>query len=152
MFEANSETRISQGVLPKLRWWHGVFLGAGVVYCPGTLLVITVLLLPLGVLWLTDRGFSRQRLVVMLFYVGAVMVRPLHHVWLAQGAWYACFRIVQDQTLLILDWGAIAVAWIVSEVSTMVARYIGAQRARSERAKLELRIKALEDEWSLSSS
>nr|WP_294914302.1 hypothetical protein [uncultured Neokomagataea sp.] len=138
-------------VLPDLRWWHGLFLGAGLMYCPGVVLVLCVLLLPVAVLMMIDTRADRQRLVIILFYIGAVMVGPLHHVWVERGAWFACVRTIEDETLLILDWCALAFAWLVSEISTVVARFIGGQRIRAERIRLEKRVTALEEEWGLNS-
>ncbi|GBR47249.1 hypothetical protein [Neokomagataea thailandica] len=138
-------------VFPDLRWWHGLFLGVGVMYCPGVVLVLCVLLLPVAVLMMIDTRADRQRLVIMLFYIGAVMVRPLHHVWGGRAAWPVCVQIVEDEKLLILDWCALAFAWFVAEASTVVARFIGGQRLRVERVRLEKRVTALEEEWGLSS-
>lgn len=138
-----------EAVFPELRWWHGLFLGAGLMYCPGIMLVMGVLLLPAIVLVMVDLRADRQRLVIMLFYLGAVMVRPLHHVWMAQAEWAACVRIIDDEKLLIVDWCALAFAWLVSEISTVVARFMGGQRIRLERARLEKRVSVLEEEWGL---
>lgn len=129
------------------KWWHGLILGLLLAYVPGSLLVGGVLLLPLVVLHFVDPDADRQRMMIVMFYLGAVMVHPLRTAWLAHGDWQSCVQQITQPMTLILDWMAVGVAWLVAEVSAIGARLWYADYARRERRAIEKRIEALRKEW-----
>jgi len=129
------------------KWWHGLILGLLLAYVPGSLLVGGVLLLPLVVLHFVDPDADRQRMMIVLFYLGAVMVHHLRAAWLAHGDWQTCVQQITQPITLILDWMAVGVAWLVAEASAIGARLWYADYARRERRAIEKRIAALRDEW-----
>lgn len=133
----------------SLKWWHGLILGLLLAYVPGSVLVGGVLLLPLLVLRLADPRADRQRMMIALFYLGAVMVHPLREAWLLRGDWHACLAEITRPTLLALDWAAIGVAWFVSEFSALVTKLWYLETARRERKSVETRIAALREEWGI---
>lgn len=136
-----------RGGLTGFKWWHGLILGLLLAYVPGSLLVGGVLLLPLVVLHFVDPDADRQRMMIVLFYLGAVMVHPLRAAWLAHGDWQTCVQQITQPLTLILDWMAVGVAWLVAEASAIGARLWYADYARRERRAIEKRITALRDEW-----
>ncbi|GAC88724.1 hypothetical protein Gbth_006_015 [Gluconobacter thailandicus F149-1 = NBRC 100600] len=133
--------------MPGFKWWHGLILGLLLAYVPGSLLVGGVLLLPLVVLHFVDPDADRQRMMIVLFYLGAVMVHPLRAAWLAHGDWQTCVQQITQPMTLILDWMAVGVAWLVAEVSAIGARLWYADYSRRERRAIEKRINALREEW-----
>lgn len=136
-----------RGGLTGFKWWHGLILGLLLAYVPGSLLVGGILLLPLVVLHFVDPDADRQRMMIVLFYLGAVMVHPLRAAWLAHGDWQTCVQQITQPLTLILDWMAVGVAWLVAEASAIGARLWYADYARRERRAIEKRITALRDEW-----
>lgn len=132
---------------PGFRWWHGIIIGLMLSYVPGSLLVAGVLLLPMVVLRLFDPNADGQRLMIVLFYVGAVMVHPLHEAWAANGDWETCIAQITQPVTLALDWLAAGAAWLVAEASAIGGRLWNAEVARRERKSIEKRIAYLQDEW-----
>ncbi|AQS91336.1 MULTISPECIES: hypothetical protein [Gluconobacter] len=132
---------------PGFRWWHGIIIGLMLSYVPGSLLVAGVLLLPLVALKLFDPNADGQRLMIVLFYVGAVMVRPLHEAWAANGDWETCIAQITQPVTLALDWLAAGAAWLVAEASAIGGRLWNAEVARRERKSIEKRIAYLQKEW-----
>ena len=96
------------------KWWHGLILGLLLAYVPGSLLVGGVLLLPLVVLHFVDPDADRQRMMIVLFYLGAVMVHPLRTAWLSHGDWQTCVQQITQPITLILDWMAVGLhGWLL---------------------------------------
>lgn len=136
----------------SFKWWHGLILGLLLAYVPGSLLVGGVLLLPLIVLRFIDPDADRQRIMIVLFYLGAVMVHPLREAWLSHGDWDACTQQIMQPMLLVMDWMAVGVAWLVAEASAIGARLWYADYVRRERRSIEKKIGALREEWLTSDS
>ncbi|MEN3175000.1 hypothetical protein ABDK75_03130 [Gluconobacter sp. OJA] len=131
----------------SFKWWHGLILGLLLAYVPGSLLVGGVLLLPLIVLRFIDPDADRQRIMIVLFYLGAVMVHPLREAWLSHGDWEACTQQIMQPMLLVMDWMAVGVAWLVAEASAIGARLWYADYVRRERRAIEKKTDALREEW-----
>ncbi|EHH66939.1 hypothetical protein [Gluconobacter morbifer] len=134
---------------PLFQWWHGLIVGLLLAYAPGSLLVMLMLLLPLLFLRLFDPDADRQRLMVVMFYVGAVMVHPLREAWRSAGDWQTCLELVLQPLTLLLDWMAVGAAWLVAEGSSIGTRLWYADVARRERRAIEKRIAVLRKEWSV---
>ncbi|GBR72040.1 hypothetical protein [Gluconobacter kanchanaburiensis] len=132
---------------PGFRWWHGIIIGLLLSYVPGSLLVAGVLLLPLVALRFVDPNADSQRIMIVLFYVGAVMVHPLHEAWAGNGDWDTCIAQITNPITLALDWLAVGAAWLVAEASAIGGRLWNAEVARRERKSIEKRIAYLQEEW-----
>lgn len=131
----------------SFRWWQGIIVGLLLAYVPGSLLMVGVFLLPLLVLRLVDPDADTQRLVIVLFYIGAVMVRPAHEIWLDHGTWVSCMTQITNPVTIVLDWIAAATAWLVAEVSAIGGRMWSAEVSKRERRAIEKRIDYLTLEW-----
>ena len=147
MRNKGSGATLSVPDIPAFRWWHGIIIGLLLAYTPGSLLVGGVLLLPLVFLRLIDPEADGQRVMVVMFYLGAAMVHPLRVAWSVRGDWATCLSEIMQPTILILDWLALGAAWLIAEVGSMGARVWYAESERQRRKAIEVRIKALQEEW-----
>lgn len=127
-----------------------VFLcGIVVAWAPGLALASLVWLLPLVLLAVLTADQERGRLVAAAFFLFAALVRPIHAIWYAGGAWDVCLDWALDLTTLALVWCAIAACWALDEMTLLIMRLMSARRTATERAMMRKRAELLRLEWSI---
>lgn len=130
-----------------LQWWHGVVLGLAVAWLPGPATVVFIYWLPLLLLYVLEPKNEGYRATAALFFVIAAMTHPVRRIWDASGDWDTCTDVLLDPRNLIMDWGAVALAWLVSELTVIGLRLYRAQAQAAAIRRLQDRARVLKEEW-----
>lgn len=134
-------------VAPRLEWWHGIVVGVLAACLPGPALVLAIYMVPLALIYATDPLNEPYRVVCAAFFIIAAFASPAHTIWLKDADWDACLAAITNRHLLLLDWCAAGLAWIIMEISMMVWRLMRAQQYRLNRKALQKRAADLREEW-----
>lgn len=129
-------------------WWGGLGGSAMIIISPGTVILLTALMLPvLAVALLPEDGAGgRMTLTTLLFGLAASM-HGLFSFWQGGAGFSGAVAALRQPSLLLTAWTAILGGWFVSEFSALTLRLLAEAKAASERRAMTARIAALEDEW-----
>ncbi|GBR00772.1 hypothetical protein [Acetobacter oeni] len=130
-----------------MKWSHGLACGAALAWLPGYSLLAGVLMLPLIVVYLTDRSRDQDLVRMMLPYEFAALMHPLHILWNEDGSLEAAISLLLMPETVMIGWCAAGAGWLVLEMALISAKLIRQYKARSKKAEIATRLKELHEEW-----